>query len=673
MAKRSKKKKKPPEGQVRRVKVAEPKETVPVREIPPNDFPASHWLILVQALTIAAAVLWIYWPALRGGWLWDDDSYLTDNPLLREPNRLWNAWFQPGSFIEYYPIQETVQWAQWHLWGLDPLGYHVTNVVLHLMSALLVWRLLSKFGLRLAWLGGLIFAIHPAQVESVAWISELKNTLSLPPFLLAMCAWIDYEEEGRKADYLLALGLFLIAMLCKITMAPFPLLILLFAWWKSGQIGWRDVAKSGPFWCISLALGFTTIWAGQNYLEHNHAGTDAVPLGGALSRLAAAGLSLSFYFSKCFLPVNLMPVYPQWTVDPPDLWQFLPWLAFGVAIYWLWTKRQSWGKHVLLGLAFFILFLAPFLGFRSISYMSFSWVMDHFLYLPSIGLIGLVVAGLGQVEDRLSAPMRLCGKGLVVVILVVLALGSRSYAKKFLSEETLWTYELKHNPGACLAYNNLGLALLKAGQSHEAIEQFEKAIQIRPDYAEAHNNFGDALRRAGRMPEAMEQFEQALEIMPDYAEAHNNLGDALRQTGHIPEAMEQFNQAFQIKPDYAEAHYNLGLALFQSGRMLDAIDQYQQALQIKPDYAEAHNNLGNTMLQIGELSDAIEQFEQALQIKPDYAEAHNNLGAAFFHRGQMPDAIEQFKQALLIDPGFSDARDNLSKVQALQKAAQDGK
>jgi hypothetical protein len=154
--------------------------------------------------------------------------------MTQSPTGLWSIWFEPGSQLDYYPIKASVQWLQWHLWGMDTLGYHLTNVVLHILSALLVWRLLSKFGLRLAWLGGLIFAIHPVQVESVAWIAELKNTLSLPPFLLAMCAWIDYEERGKAKDYFLALGLFLVAMLCKLTVVLFPLVILLYAWWRRG-------------------------------------------------------------------------------------------------------------------------------------------------------------------------------------------------------------------------------------------------------------------------------------------------------------------------------------------------------------------------------------------------------------------------------------------------------
>ena len=217
MADHPKKKKSPPEtGQL---KAGDAKEISSVKSL------GVTRATLLQALVIAAAVLWIYWPARHGDWLWDDEVNITDNAITQSATGLWSIWFEPGSQFDYYPIKMSAQWLQWHLWGMETLGYHLSNVFLHIMGALLVWRLLSKFGLRLAWLGGLIFAIHPVQVESVAWISEFKNTLSLPPFLLAMCAWIDYDDRRKAKDYFLALVLFLVAMLCKLSVVLFPLVI----------------------------------------------------------------------------------------------------------------------------------------------------------------------------------------------------------------------------------------------------------------------------------------------------------------------------------------------------------------------------------------------------------------------------------------------------------------
>ena len=540
MAKRSNKKFKPTEAKASHVALIEPKQQLPREEILRRKLPSLNWKIILQALVIAASVLWIYWPALHGDWLWDDGWYITENPLLRHPDRIWKAWFEPGSFVEYYPIQETVQWAQWQLWGMDTLGYHLTNVFLHILSALLVWRLLSKFGLRLAWLGGLIFAVHPVQVESVAWIAELKNTLSLPPFLLAMCAWIDFEERCNVKDYWLALGLFLIAMLCKITMAPFPLVILLFAWWKRGRIAWRDVGTSLPFWLISLLLSFTAIWAGQHYEQNTHNSPNFTFQDGISSRLACAGLSLSFYFSKCFLPLNLMTTYPLWKVDPPSPIQFLPWVVLVGVISWLWLKRESWGRHALLGLGFFLILLSPFLGFKAISYMSFTWVMDHFLYIPVIGLIGMIAAVLEQLQKKIYVSLQPLAIGLTTVLMAITAFQSHNYAALYTDSMTLWTYDMQQNPDSFMAYNGRGTEFQKNGQLEEAVEQFGKALRLYPDYAAGHSNLGTTLRLMGRLPEATEQYMQALHIEPDNAEINYNLGYALMQSGRLPEAISQY-------------------------------------------------------------------------------------------------------------------------------------
>ncbi len=315
-----------------------------------------------------------------------------------DPAGLWKIWSDPQCLLDYQPVKASVVWFQWRLWHDDPFGYHLTNVVLHLLGALLVWRLFDKLGLRLAWFGGLLFAVHPVTVESVAWISELKNTLSLPPFLLAMIFYLDYDAQGRRRDYYLALGLFIFAMLVKTTMALFPLVILLYAWWKRGRMGIRDLKTIVPFLFVSLVLGWVTLW----FAHRNMSAGQFFVAGGFLSRAACAGLILSFYFSVSFLPVGLLTIYPKWPVDPPSLVQFLPWVVILALFFWLWKKRHGWGRHALLGLGFFVINLAPFLGFNRAPYMHLTWVTNHILYLPLIGLIGLAVSGLAQLLDRLE-------------------------------------------------------------------------------------------------------------------------------------------------------------------------------------------------------------------------------------------------------------------------------
>jgi len=511
---------------------------------------AFTWLFALKVLAIIAAGLFIYSPVFHGGWLMDDNAYVTQNPSLRSVDGLINFWLKPGSFVEYYPIEETLLWIMWQFNGDNASGYHILNIILHIIGALLVWKFLSKLGLRFAWLGGLIFAAHPANVESVAWVAELKNTLSLPPFLIAMCFWIDYEERKKDGDYFLALGFFFIAMLCKITMAPFPIIILLYAWWKRGRVGWDDLRGTIPFFAISLVLGMMTIFVGEWYAP-GHVLAIKVPMGDFWSRLACAGLSISFYFCHFFMPLQIpyananwpvdsiplqmLPAYPQWKVDPPTLLQFLPWPIMLGVFCWAWARRKTWGKTVLLGLGFFLLGLAPFVGFHEVSYMRFTWVMDHFLYLPMLGLLALSIAGLEQIDNVLSKMGHRILVGALVVLIGILTIESHYYARTFVNLETSWTYEIKYNPSAWLAHNNLGYIMVEQNRLDEARDQFIEALQIKPDYSEAHNNLGVVYSRTGHIEEAIREYRAALTVNPDYGDAQNNLDKLL----YLQKTMQQ--------------------------------------------------------------------------------------------------------------------------------------
>jgi tetratricopeptide (TPR) repeat protein len=651
---------------------------------------------LWRAVLIVAAGLWVFWPALRGGWVWDDHLYINDNFQLRTLGGLWNIWFSPGSQRDYYPILQTALWVEWQLWHNETLGYHVVTLVLHLLSALLVWRLLDKLGLRLAWLGGLLFAIHPVQVESAAWAAELKNTLSLPPLLLAMGFYLDYEESRKLKDYFLAIVLFLAALLCKLTVVMFPVVILLYAWWKRGRIGWGDIKVSAPFFVVSLAVGLVTIVSGVWDKQFDDLGSGYVPEGGLLSRLVLAGQEIAFYFSKSFLPVGLLPIYPKWAVDAWSPVDYLPWVVLGGVVWWLWTKRQSWGRHALLGLGFFVVNLMPCPGFIPTPNMGFAWTMDHFLYLPIIGLIGLVVAAMGQAEERLAPTLRPIGVGIVAVIFALLAWESRSYAGIFIDEETFWTYTLRHNPEAWPARNNLANVLSQKGDIDEAISESRKALEINPNYVEAHNNLGNALLRKGRVDEAIIEYQKALEINantadthsnlanafilkkrideaiaecrealginPNMAEAHYSLGNALLQKGQTDEAIAECQKALELDPTLAQAHYSIGNALFQKGRADAAAVQFQQALEIDPNDAKTHNNLGLALFQKGRVDEAMDQYDKALEINPNTVDAHYNLGLVLFQKGRVDEAIVEYEKALKIDPDYGDARDDLGNA-----------
>ncbi|MCE0497108.1 MAG: tetratricopeptide repeat protein [Methylacidiphilales bacterium] len=594
-----------------------------------------EFIPFLQAAVIIIATAVIFWPVLHGDWLWDDAVDIIHNAITKSAYGLWSIWFKPGTQPDYYPLKASVQWAQWHLWGDDTFGYHVTNIVLHLAASLLVWRLFHKLGLRLAWLGGLLYAIHPAQVESVAWIAELKNTLSMPLFLLSMCFYLDYDGSGSRRDYLLALGFFLLAMLSKTTLVMFPVVILLYAWWKRGRFGWNDLKASTPFFLVSLTLGWVTLRCGVWYTQLHHL-PYPTPEIGILSRLALAGSSLTFYFWKAVWPAHLLPIYSQWKIDPPSLPELLPLPVLVGLLFWFWQHRAGWGRHVLLGFGYFLIMLAPFVSTRIVGYMDFTWVMDHFLYVPLVGLIGLAVAGLGALDNRAAPGLRFAGWAVVATILVLLAGESRAYAEKFASPENLWSYCVTHNPESWMARFNLGAVLVLEGRVDEAIVQFQQALEINPNYAKAYSNLGNALEQKGRVDEAIVQFQKALAI---------------------------------IDPNAAEIHYNLGIALVRKGRVDEAIVQFQNALAMNPNIEQAHFHLGNVLAQKGRIDEAITQYQKALEINPNYVEAHNDLGSALFLKGQTAQAIIQFQEALRLKPDDSDAQSNLAKAQSMVQQA----
>jgi len=625
----------------------------------------SKWRFwLPQALLISGLTLWIYWPSLRGELIWDDEWYVRMNPSLHDLRGLWRFWFQPGSWVEYYPVQETVQWVQWQLWGEHTLGYHLTGLFLHIVNALLVWKLLAKFGLRFAWLGGLIFAVHPVQVDSVAYICELKNTLSLPFFLLSMMAWIDFDEGKSVLDYRKSLEFFLVAMLCKISMAPFWVIILLYAWWKRGRIGWNDFLNCAPFLLVAVVFSYLTIWSGAVYEKSAHAVAAATPLSGILSRLDAAGQIGTVYFARCFLPWNHFLIYPQWPLHEDSLLAWLPWVVMAGVIGFLWHKRADWGRHALLGLGFFFLFLAPFLGFVPVSYMNFTWVMDHFLYLPIIGLIGLVVAGMEGLYARLSAGARLVAVGILPVVVILLTGLSRAFDGFYISEEGFWLKMLQSNPTVWMAHTNLGSRYLELERFPEALVQEKQALVLRPDSGDDYYNLGLVLEKMGRAQEAKTEYERAMKLSPGNTKIYLNLGEMMRRAGDAAKAEDYFREGLKIAPDDASLDTDLAASLVQSGRPREAIAIYEQVAENNPDMAQFQYNLGNALLQMGSLDEAVQHLEAAVSLDPKLVSAHENLGVALAQLGRLPEAMDQFEDVLQLNPNSWQALDNLGMALA---------
>lgn len=578
------------------------------------------WSLIFKVFAILVLGTLAVAPALGGTWLWDDDQQVTENMALRSVSGLWKIWFASME-NDYFPLKSSVLWGLWHLWGPLPMGYRLFSLSCHLVSALLIWKLFTRINLKWGWLGGLLFVVHPLTVESVAWISEIKNTLSLPFLLMAMLLYIDYDDSRRGRRLAGSLLSFLAAMLCKSSVVMFPGVLLLYSWWKHGRISRRDFLLAVPFATISLVLGIVTIW----FQNARAIGGSSIPELGLVARLAGAGTNTWFYLGKFLFPLDLSPIYPQWEIDPPSVWQLLSLPLLGMLFWWCWKMRTGWGRHAILGLGFFLLNILPVLGLLNMSFMNFSWVSDHFVYLPMIGLIGLGVAMAETVSCRLPPSWRMIEYFTLGGLIFVLLALSSSHATIFRDKTTMWTATLRANPKAYAAHNDLGAVYLKEGRLSEALAEIEEALRIRPEHARARINLGRVLTEAGRLEEALAEFREALRLEPRMVVARHNIGHVFLLQKKYAEADREFRFVISRDPYCAAAHSNLGIILALDGSTAQASEAFRTAISIDPTNDEAHRNLGVVLAQEGHSDGAREEFQKALKINPRNAGAEEGL------------------------------------------------
>jgi tetratricopeptide (TPR) repeat protein len=564
------------------------------------------------------------------------------NPVVHAFDGWWRAWVAPYG-MDYLPLKSTLQWVQWHLWGAHVIGYHASSLALHVCGALLLWRLLGRMGARLPWIGGLLFAIHPMAVESVAWISEFKNALSFPAVLLAMLAFMDWDDSPGTSrgirGYLLSLLWFTVAMLCKTSVVLFPFFLPVFAWWRRGRIGMRDLRATAPFLAVSTALGLVAL----KFQWERAMGLAGAPVAG-WPKWGQAGWSVLFYLRSCILPVNLAPVYAPFRVSLPGV---LPWLAIAAALAWFWSRRGGWGRHALLGSGWFLIHLVPVIGLVPIAYLRVSPRADHLAYLSLAAVAGGAAAAFGALWTRVEfkAPGRAALACAAVAACLVLAVGSRAYAAIFRSESALWSAAAEREPGAWLARSNFGRVLLREGKLDAAKAELDEAARLEPSSAEVRANLGDALDSLGRPGEAVAEYRIAVSLDPSFAGGHYELGRALLLSGNVEEAEVELRTALRIDPGYAAAHNNLGLALARLGHFAEAIVEYRAALRSNPDMLEAHLNIGNASLRLGLAEDAVGEYRAVLRQDPNYAAAHRNLAIALEYLGRMEEARRESEAA----------------------------
>ena len=645
-----------------------------------------------------------YVQVFNAGFIWDDESHLTQNPCIIGPLGLKEVWTS-GRAI-YYPLVLTTFWTLHKFVGLSPWPYHLLNVLLHAGSAVLLWQVLRQLNVRGAWLGAALWAVHPVMVQSVAWVTELKNTQSGFFYLLSVFCFLKWAtaksaslpsplasqgrgrsdgfdiEDGtsiadpltsvlspsrrREAErstantelkscsrvpcgnFILSLLFFLLATLSKPSVVMLPVVLFLCIWWRAGRRQWHDVLALAPFVLISALASVWTIFeqkfhAGATGAEWEQTWPD---------RLIIAGRAIWFYLAKLIWPHPLIFIYPRWEIDSSQLTAYLPLLAALTGLLVLWLNRAKWSRAVFFGVAYYVVSLFPVLGFFNVYFFRYSFVSDHFQYLASMG------------------PLALAGAGITIFV-------GRFYETPF--EEASDTDALQLSaqaaqpPGALKKATLLGicgvlvLSLVFMTWRQTAVYQnlvtlYTATLTRNPGCWMAHYNLGIALNKQGDTDGAIVHYRQALELRPSYAEAHYNLGRLLVQEGQLDEAITHYEKALEISPGDADAQNNLGAALFACGRVDEAIAHYREALMIQPDRADASCNLASALLSKNDLDGAIAYYSACLATSPNQPEAQYNLASALFRRDRTDEAITHYQKVLELSPDNADAHANLGSA-----------
>ena len=614
---------------------------------------------VVMSLALVLMTLTAYIPAMRADFCWDDDVFLTANPLIHAKDGLRRFWFTT-EHADYFPLTSSMLWIEWRLWGRDATGYHVVNIILHIISSLLVWRVVRRLKVPGAWFVGLVFAVHPVNAESVAWITERKNTLPMVFYLSSILIYLRFRESSERQWYAISLALFVLALLSKTSVVMLPFVLVGCVWWRKGRLDRQDLLQLLPFLVVSVLASAATLW----FQHYRAIAEDVVRDDVFLSRLAVAGWAVWFYLYKALMPLNLSFVYPRWNVDISSLTVYLPGLLIPVSFGLMWFKRRTWGKAWLFGAGYFVVTLFPVLGFVNIYFMKYSLVADHWQYTSIVGIIALVVGGAANWLRTKSQRTQSNGAIAGLAIACILTVLTWNQACKYRNEEVLWKHTLALNPKSPLAHNNLGCELAEKGKFEEAFESWRGAIRLKPDYAEPFNNIGHGMVQLDRFEEALTYFQSAVSLMPEDARYLGNLASAQETCGNHEKAEELYRRVLKLEPGNSRAMTGLAGISGKKGAVDQAIDYYSQAIELSPENVEARKNLAVNLLQQGQVKGAIEQYSSILKILPKDMESLVNIALAYRQVGELGEAFRFLDQALEQEPDDPEVHSNLGLVLA---------
>ena len=614
-----------------------------------------------------------FFPALSAGFVLDDNIF-TDSPVIPAWSGLWKIWFSPADIEgegHYWPIVYTTFWLEHKLWGLDPFGYHLVNLLLYMVSVTLLWQLLRRLAVPGAWAVAAVFALHPMHVDSVAWVIGRKDLLSGLFYVAAALCWIrsingvgDNRSQfdtsvqvPRLGPYCAALGLFVAAMLSKTVAVTLPVTLMIVLWWKQGRVTSSDALLLVPFLLVALAVSLAD-------LSYYTSGREFRLDYGFTERVLIAARSLWFYADKLVWPTDLGVIGPLWSIDAGDP------VAWGYVITalalptLLWFGRYRLGRGPLAGAAFFAVTLSPVLGFVDYSHMRLSFVADRYAYLAGIGLVAVLVGGAAYVARRQPNFLKVVVSGVLLAVLTTFGKLTWDHARIYRDETTFYDHIISINPGARAMHRNLANALMHTGRPMEALDASRIEVDLFPDSSLAHNTHGVVLLALNRLDEAGDSFERALHLDPDYKNARQNMAETRRRQGRFNESSRWYRSVLDMDPDFAPAHAGMGLARYELGQYERAVESLQQAVSLNAGALplSAHQFLAEALYKQERYEEAIERYRVVTELDPEHAAAHAGIGYASYRLRRYDDAIESLERSVSFDP---ESPDNVNRHVAI--------
>ncbi len=590
--------------------------------------------ILLSLVTFIA-----YIPAMDAGFIWDDDGLVTNNSLIKARDGILRAWWTDEN-PDYQPVTFSFFWIQWRLWGENPTGYHITNIVLHVINAILVWRILRGLNIPGSFLAALIFAVHPVNVASVAWVAEQKNTLSMIVYLLTFMAFRRYYQTSRLRWYVISLIVFAVALLSKGSVVMLPFVLLGYVWWERNQVTWRDWLRIVPFLALAFLFGLVTI-----HFQFN-TGKDFALAFSPVQRIVLAGQAWWFYLYTLIWPANLIPVYPRWNLAAIAGWHFVFAASALAVILFVWLARKKIGKGPAAGILYFTINIFPVLGFLNFVYMNHSYVADHLQYLACLGPIALFAAVLALLFRRCGR----AGSWIVVIagvaIAVVLGMLTFRQGKLYKDMETYSWAILERNPESWSAYVNLDKDYAVHGKEEEGFRRFSDHLRRFPSSPEANNHMGDVWARKGDPNKALDYYGKALQSKPNGWDILNNIGTLYAGQQKFAEALPYFVSLVRLQPKVADAHYNLGMTYSGLGQIDPAISHLSEAARLKPGDADIRQALDAAMSLRRQLELDVDICRSRLKNEPANPDIYFKLGQLLERQGKADEAILNYRQAV---------------------------